>query len=406
MKRYLLLLLAALVLCAPAFGEKRFEKDLGEGVKYIQVLREDPNRIINVLIVDLDNKNVEMRSVLSQDRIRTDKVYGRETVPMLVDKYGALAGVNACFFDMTWYSDPLGAQIVDGELVSQPSPFMPIAFTDHGTAFFDRPEFKGTITNRTTGETLSFDYVDGDIGYDGQENNIGVFNYRMGGSTCTEGECTEVTLLCKKPAFSLAHPSYGRVTDVKTDTCDSPVADDNIVISASGDKAPVLKDFVSKGDSLKIDFEFVSPSGRDWTKIKQAIDGAPHKILTAGEKNYNSENIKGDGMCYVAHPRTTLGISKDSKKLIMLVIDGRQKISTGAPYDFLGDLMLEFGAWDAVNFDGGGSSTMCIEGGIVNSPSDRYTRYISNALLVMGKPYSVKCDPDAYIEGLPDTVRT
>ncbi len=406
MKKLMLVVLAALVLCAPLCAEKRFEKDLGEGVKYIQVLRENPNRIINVLIVDLADKNVEMKSVLSQDRIRTDKVYGRETVPMLVDKYGALAGVNACFFDMSWWSDPLGAQIIDGELVSHPSPFMPIAFTDHNTAFFDKPEFKGTLVNQTTGKTLDFSYVDGDIGYEGRENVIGVFNYRMGGSTCTEGDCTEMTLLCKKPAFSLAHPCYGIVTGVAEHVCDSPVADDNIVISASGTRAAELRDFAGKGDTVKVIFEFISPSGRDWTKIKTAIDGSPHKILTAGKRLFDSENIKEEGMFYVAHPRTALGISKDCKTLIIMVVDGRQAISTGAPYDVLGDLLLEFGAWDAVNFDGGGSSTMCLQGSVVNSPSDRYTRYISNALLVMGKPYKGKVAEDARIIGMPSTAKT
>ena len=58
------------------------------------------------------------------------------------------------------------------------------------------------------------------------------------------------------------------------------------------------------------------------------------------------------------HPRTGLGLSDDSRFLFFMIIDGRRKSSPGATTQELGDLLRQAGADDAINMDGGGSSTL------------------------------------------------
>lgn len=59
------------------------------------------------------------------------------------------------------------------------------------------------------------------------------------------------------------------------------------------------------------------------------------------------------------HPRTAVGISQDGRYVYLMTIDGRQPTySIGATYEEVGRWMLEFGAWEALNLDGGGSTTM------------------------------------------------
>jgi hypothetical protein len=58
------------------------------------------------------------------------------------------------------------------------------------------------------------------------------------------------------------------------------------------------------------------------------------------------------------HPRTGLGLSSDSRFLFFMIIDGRRKSSQGATTHELGDLLRQAGADDAINMDGGGSSTL------------------------------------------------
>ncbi|MBI4623176.1 MAG: phosphodiester glycosidase family protein [Verrucomicrobia bacterium] len=60
-----------------------------------------------------------------------------------------------------------------------------------------------------------------------------------------------------------------------------------------------------------------------------------------------------------AHPRTAVGLSRDRRFLILLVVDGRQPgYSMGATASELADWLLRFGAFDGLNLDGGGSTTL------------------------------------------------
>lgn len=88
------------------------------------------------------------------------------------------------------------------------------------------------------------------------------------------------------------------------------------------------------------------------------------------------------------HPRTAAGVDADTGQILLLVIDGRQDFSRGYTMVELAKLIRQFGAEDAVNLDGGGSSTMMglnPEGelAVLNSPSDGHPRAIPNGLEVL-----------------------
>jgi hypothetical protein len=87
------------------------------------------------------------------------------------------------------------------------------------------------------------------------------------------------------------------------------------------------------------------------------------------------------------HPRTAIGIDRDTGQLQLLVIDGRQSFSRGATMKELAKLFQRLGAEDALNLDGGGSSIMVArqsDGSLraVNSPSDGHPRRVANGLEV------------------------
>jgi len=77
-------------------------------------------------------------------------------------------------------------------------------------------------------------------------------------------------------------------------------------------------------------------------------------------------------------PRTAVGINKSGRVMILIVIDGRQPFySEGATFVKLAELLIKYGAYFAMSLDGGGSSTLVIEGDngkpvIMNSPIDNY----------------------------------
>lgn len=86
----------------------------------------------------------------------------------------------------------------------------------------------------------------------------------------------------------------------------------------------------------------------------------------------------------VKNPRTAAGVSADGEMLVLMVIDGRQPSwSDGVTLPELADLMIEFGAHDAVNLDGGGSSSFVYDDSETrheNRPSDGDHRAVANHL--------------------------
>ncbi|MBW2524813.1 MAG: phosphodiester glycosidase family protein [Deltaproteobacteria bacterium] len=78
------------------------------------------------------------------------------------------------------------------------------------------------------------------------------------------------------------------------------------------------------------------------------------------------------------HPRTAMGFTEDRGTFILAVVDGRSAISVGMYGAELADLMFQLGAWEAFNLDGGGSSTMWVDGSVRNDPSDGSQRSVAN----------------------------
>lgn len=102
--------------------------------------------------------------------------------------------------------------------------------------------------------------------------------------------------------------------------------------------------------------------------------------------------IPNDAFCNDRHPRTAVGMKRDGT-IILFVVDGRFKESLGMSIPELQRMMRWLGCSDAINLDGGGSSTMYIKGnpekGVVNHPSDNRKfdhqgeREVANAVLVL-----------------------
>ncbi len=108
-----------------------------------------------------------------------------------------------------------------------------------------------------------------------------------------------------------------------------------------------------------------------------AIAGAP-RLLADGVALPNPENIN-------RAPRTAVGFT--GSKVWLIVVDGRQPDrSIGMSHRELAELMLELGCTDAVNLDGGGSSTLWLEGRIINVPSAGEPRPVGNALVLTYRP--------------------
>jgi len=87
-----------------------------------------------------------------------------------------------------------------------------------------------------------------------------------------------------------------------------------------------------------------------------------------------------------AHPRTAIGQKKDGS-LLFVVIDGRRPgWSLGVTIYQLQEVMMNLGAYNAFNLDGGGSSTMVFQNKVLNNPSDAFgERSVATCWVVVDK---------------------
>jgi hypothetical protein len=133
-----------------------------------------------------------------------------------------------------------------------------------------------------------------------------------------------------------------------------------------------------------------------------AVDvlGGNPMLVIGGVVQYR--DVEGSGGYFDPNPRTAVGITPDGK-LVVVVVDGREYgYSAGMTLRRLADFMVELGCRDAINLDGGGSSTMWLNGRVANRPSDPTERLVSSALVVL--PGS---DPgEAKLRLAPATART
>ena len=119
-------------------------------------------------------------------------------------------------------------------------------------------------------------------------------------------------------------------------------------------------------------------------KLQQAVGGS-HIML----RSDNTSNIAvGTEFADTRHPRTAVGTKPDGSVVIM-VVDGRQStISNGASLADLADIFASMGCSEAINLDGGGSSTFVLKNSkgefvVENSPSAGALRAVANGFLVI-----------------------
>lgn len=110
---------------------------------------------------------------------------------------------------------------------------------------------------------------------------------------------------------------------------------------------------------------------RKW-RMQTALGGGPVLLQNGRIRITNNEEMKFAGKAINdAHPRTGIGYTKDGK-LIVMVVEGRNPgIAAGATLSEFAELFLSLGCEEAMNLDGGGSSTMLINGKETIRPSDK-----------------------------------
>ena len=222
--------------------------------------------------------------------------------------------------------------------------------------------------------------------------------------TCVDG--SELVVLT--PRYGARPPAEGGVEAIVRDGIVTRVRPPGVggvprrglLLTGTGDAARFLRNTALPRSSARVRLRLVaggspmelSPDGEGPAEGAQpavVVGGGP-RILRAGRV---AVAAKAEGFApapsffrsFVAgrQPRTLAGVRGDGA-LLLVTVDGRAPgWSAGMTLPEAARLMRSLGARDALNLDGGGSSTMTVAGEVVNRPSDRVERGVSDGLFVM-----------------------
>lgn len=201
-------------------------------------------------------------------------------------------------------------------------------------------------------------------------NKLAFFNIYCGKTTGTNSARTEVAITPVNGKINYNGETEVKVVAVYKNKGNNAVSESVSILSgATGAAANFLNQLIV-GDVLKVNFGLTSRSGQ--AVVPYNIAGGRQIIMKSGNILPNIWN--GDER----HPRTGIGFSDNGTKIYMCVIDGRNPGYAENVYTSeMAQIMRYFGATDALNLDGGGSSTMYLDKiGVVNRPSDGTERRV------------------------------
>ena len=163
----------------------------------------------------------------------------------------------------------------------------------------------------------------------------------------------------------------------------STIPPDRYVLAAYGATRARLDSIVTRCATslLRLSHAFRPDRGR----LTMIAGGWPRVVTDGQSIAAKADSIEGTFPRFSAqrHPRSAIGFSRDSATVYLVTVDGRQETSAGMTLVELGDFLVSIGVFQGLNLDGGGSTTLVIDGRIVNRPSDPTgERAVGNAILV------------------------
>ena len=388
----LFLLTGAILVGELAFGEWQ---SVAPGIDYQEYTISGPNNLF-VTRMDRGNLDCTIDSCVGQGRLTG----GTQTVSSMAGEhegaigfwgeswgqsYDVVAAVNGDFYSS---GVPVSGQISSGWYAKRFSDFT------GGSGFawqLDRDAFMGEcvrhiahkqkVTYPATGEDQNINGVNTARG----ENQLVLYTHHHDLTTGTDDSGAEVLVSMTRPTLILPtpHSAAGTVVEIRPNAGATVIPFDHIVLSAHGTAATKLLDNVSLGSEVQISQEIThyehdcsTPNPWDWTKTYASIGGNYHFLEEGVVQTFE------DPGATQRHPRTAVAFNDDY--IYFVVVDGRSAVSIGMNMTELGNFCLDYlAAVEGINQDGGGSSTMWVNGEVMNVPSDGNERPVANGLMMV-----------------------
>ncbi|MBX3268083.1 MAG: phosphodiester glycosidase family protein [Acidobacteria bacterium] len=344
---------------------------------------------INLLRLDLTKVRLNVR-------LGMDQIVGTETTSSIAARHGAVAAINAGFFRLDsseFAGTPAGVVMVEGELLTE-SRNNRIGIVINNKQDRTDVNFYHIRTQIFAGFGIDSGFTFDGINRERKPDEIVLFTPRFANSTRTDGNGIEIVLSnCESRDYS----KWCKNAEIIESKGNNPIPKNGLVISIGKnaiDKSNNILHFAKCTNKRPLEFDCYLRIVR---KAADISDRNPHRALGFDDITNGVPQLIKDGKIDITweeekasrafvfnrHPRTAVAEMKEGK-FLMITVDGRQPgVSVGMTLQELAEYLLSLGAVDAMNLDGGGSTTMVLDGKVVNKPSDPTgERKIGDAIVV------------------------
>lgn len=337
-----------------------------------------------VHIVEIDRADASYRIAAA---LGGETVYGREPLDATVQRLTrqgrtVAAALNADFFERRnrpFDGDPDGLCVIDGELVSEPMERAAFLVLKDGSLRIEQARFSASL--HIGGRARRINGVNEACG----ENGIVLYTSRFDDSSRPYASAVQLLTGQMAAPLQLGNSPVLKVEAILTGTGAFALTDGSAALVGRGEGAAFLKK-ASVGDSIRWECALNPPV----EGVAQAVGGAVVLVKKGRSADGLQEGAApGFSASFVKsrHPRSAVGYN--AEKVFLVAVDGRQPgYSVGMSLPELAELMISLGAEEALNLDGGGSTTLWAEGKVQNRPSDGFPRPIANSLVLYRMPSS------------------
>lgn len=380
-----------------AYTPYSYKIDLAEGVSFVHDTISNykgskKNQIINYITADLNNKDIGISLVQSND-ISSSKqnLLTLLNSELLVDDRKILGGVNAEFFRIS-DAQLLFDTVSNGEILSvmdRKTNFKRPMFTvdNNGNFAFDYLIFSSFISFLDgKGRDLQITSLNKLDSYD----NTNLSTYKINKNSTYyphEGLPSRymlIQLINSDGTIKAGEELLGKVIEVGEMNSPKKIEKGQLLLTSYGDKNYYNIDYKYLNSPISIKFNIYSENTNQFkNNITTALTGHEYLILNNQKMNYDYyKNLAEPSLINNRHARTALGITRDNK-LILFTVD-KSDDSLGMTLDELSTMMEQLGAVTAINLDGGGSTSIAFENNehklfLMNDP-DKYQREIVNSI--------------------------
>lgn len=331
----------------------------------------------NIHIVEIKSRV----STLQPSVLQPKQANGKANLEQMITNLDSVVAINGGFFTMDrkdgFEGDPSGTLLVDNVLLSEPTTSRSVLWfgdkLSQGMSILPSSEIETLAINWSDGSTLPIQGINRELGV---LRNCGKFNTA---DTRTKAQLPKHDVTCDYDNDLVLYTSKFIVPEAQRHNL---IKLGNYWVNAKGQGKAQLQHKLNTTKFKSFNFAAVLQNMQQKTGIKASlngISGAPlllkdNQLAFRGElegwpiepTTSKEHNQMFHSWFSLNNPRTAIGISNEGN-ILLFVVDGRQPgIASGMAISELAQMLQAAGAKQALNLDGGGSSTLFIKGKLIN----------------------------------------